>query len=590
MYKYFDIECNGLSPDKVWCIVVNDKRYDKDNIEAALADLSTGTLVGHNIIDFDLPVLNKLYGFECSLDNVIDTAILSRLYKCDRHGGHSLAAWGERLGVAKLPDLDWETYSHAMLERCAVDVKITKLTHERLMAEAGSHDWKQAIWIEQHIAHYHQRQRNNGVQLDITKVHQIADELEGELQHVHDTIAKYMPPVINHNPNPTKPFIKSGGYSSATENWYGEDVCDVCGMYTKIDIQPFNIRSDKQVKAFLYSIGWEPDEWNYKKDKSGKFHRPLIKTSPKLSDSSLEPLGEVGEMFMKKGMLQHRLSMLRNKDGVRGLVYRARADGRVEAGGIPMGTPTGRYTHSGVVNIPDNEKPYGEAIRSCFIAAEGKVLLGSDADSLEVNMEASYTFPFDGGKYAKLLTEGKKEDGTDVHTMNAKLWGVPYKVAKGGKFCVTYGGQAAKLAETLGILKKLGKRYFDNFWNGSPALKALRDAVKGALGKGYLLGIDGRKLFVRSEHSALNMLFQSAGSITVKLATILMNQRMDAAGLDWKQVLHMHDEFLIELWPDDVEAAKEIIQQCWIDAGKMLGLKVPITGSCKVGKSWGVCH
>ena len=190
MYKYFDIEADGLDPTQVWCIVVNGVRYDKDQIDMALEDLGKGTLVGHNILDYDLPVLNRLYGFEYDKHNVIDTIVLSRLYKSDRHGGHGLEAWGHRVGVEKLPDLDWLVYDPAMLERCEVDVHITKLTHEYLMAEAKGHDWNQAIEIEQLIAHYHQRQWRNGVQFNVEAAIKVADTIEGELNVVRDFIGK----------------------------------------------------------------------------------------------------------------------------------------------------------------------------------------------------------------------------------------------------------------------------------------------------------------------------------------------------------------------------------------------------------------
>lgn len=583
--KYIDIETNGLHPDTVWCGVVNDKVFDRDDVDLIGPELKDHTPVGHNIIDFDLPILNRLHGLAYNVDNVIDTMILSRLYKPDRRA-HSLEYWGIKLGIPKLPDLDWNIYDPALIDRCVVDVQITKAVHQHLLLEAGSHDWSKAIWIEQHIAHYHQRQKKNGVAFDVDKAHIIADTIAERLNDIRFRISALMPCVITHNPKPTKPFVQAGGYSSVVCNQYGPDVTQVAGLFTKINMSAPNIQSDKQTKAFLKSIGWKPDEWNYKKDKQGKIERPLIKTSPKLSDSSLKPLGEIGEMFMVKGMLQHRLSMLRNKDGIRGMVYRTRDDGRIEAGGIPMGTPTGRYTHSGVVNIPKPSKPYGEEIRSCFYAPEGRVLIGSDAKGLEARMEAHYTFPYDDGAYAAELIDG------DVHQKNAELWDVSKDDAKNGKFCLTYGGQGPRLASTLHVSKALGYEYFDAFWQHRTSLKQLKDAVHSALGKGYLIGIDGRKLFVRSEHSALNMLFQSAGSITVKLFTILMNQRLDAEGLNWKQVLHMHDEVLIEIDNDEkqIKIATEIIQRSWIDAGLQLKINVPIIGDVKCGKTWFQCH
>ena len=582
--KYFDLETNGLNPDKIWCGVVNNKVFDKDNTDL-IGPALKGNPIGHNIIDFDLPVLKKLHDFNYDVNNVVDTLILSRLFKPDRKG-HSLEWWGNYLNTPKLPDLDWNNYDPAMIDRCITDVQITKQVHNHLLSEAGSHDWSRAIWIEQHIAHYHQRQKKNGVQFNLKTAHKVADEIEARLKDIRFTIAALMPPVLTHNPSPSKPFVAAGGYSSIASNHYGKDVSQVTGPFTKINIFAPNINSDPQVKAFLKSINWVPDEWNYKTGANGKKTFPLIKTSPKLSKTSLRPLGKIGDMFILKGKLQHRLSLLRNKDGVKGMVYKVRDDGRIEAGGITMGTPTGRYIHSGVVNIPKPSKLYGGEIRGCFIAPEGSVLLGSDAKGLEARMEGHYTFPYDGGKYAAELIDG------NIHEKNATLWNVKEEYAKNGKYCLTYGGQGPRLAATLHVSKALGYQYFDAFWSHTTALKSLKDDVSDALSKGYLIGIDGRKLFIRSEHSALNMLFQSAGSITVKLATILMNQRLDAAGLDWKQVLHIHDEVLIEIVndPEQIKVASAIIEQCWIDAGKELNINVPILGDVKCGRNWTKCH
>lgn len=588
--RTIDIETNGLTPDRVWCVVMNDQTYGPDRIKEAVDSIAEegSPLVFHNGISFDLPILKDLHGLEYDVTKVIDTAVLSRLYRCDREGGHSLAAWGEKLGTAKVPDLDWNVYDEGMLERCRVDVQITKKVHEALIAEAGDWDWSQAIEIEQRIAHYHQRQERNGVAFDVVKANEVADVIAEELRGIRLSLQARMPCVIKHNPNPTKPFVAAGGYAVVTKNHYGEDVLQVAGLFTKLDVHAPNINSDKQIKEFLFSIGWKPTEYNYKKDASGKIKRPLEKTSPKLSDDSLEPLGEVGKMFMRKGMLQHRLSMLRNDDGVRGLVNLVREDGRLTAGGIPCGTPTRRYTHKGVVNIPKAKEsvPFGIDIRRCFIAKRGCKLIGSDADQLEARMDAHYTFPYDGGKRAAELLDG------DIHQHNADIWGVSRDIAKNGAYCLAYGGQAAKLAQTLHVPKGKGSEYFDLFWDGNVALKRLKLAVEGALKKGYLKSLDGGKLFIRSEHSALNMLFQSAGSITVKLATILMNERLDAAGLDWKQVLHYHDEILIEIVDDyrQIEEAGHIIKQCWLDAGTMLKINVPITGDVQVGDNWAECH
>lgn len=588
---FVDVEANGLhDATKVWCITINEDDYWGPTIPDAIERLQNhrGRLVFHHGIGFDLPLLKRLYGLSYDVNKVYDTLIMSRLLKTDR-GGHSLADWGERVGIAKVPDLDWTVWDEGLIERCHTDVAITKAVYNILQREQAGHDWSFSAWIEHWIAHYHQRQESNGVAFHYEEAIALADEIQERADAVIEALKSEMTWTFKPNPSQTNYLIKDGSIASNVKKYFGEDIKDVGGNYTKVVFSAPNPNSDKQLKVWLHSLGWTPDEWNYKKDKSGKPIRPLEISSPKISKSSLLPLGERGDLVRQRGMLQHRLSLLRNReDPDKGLINNVREDGRVVAGGIPLGTPTGRYTHYGVVNIPRAKasSEYGIELRSLFVADNGCELGGSDADGLEARMEAHYTYPFDGGEYARELLDG------DIHQKNADIWGVPRDpIAKNGKYCLSYGGQAPKLANTLGVPAKLGKKYFDMFWDGNDALKRLKLSVEKALSRGWLKGIDGRKLYIRSKHSALNMLFQSAGSITVKLATIYMNQELDKQGFDWKQVVHMHDEFLLEFkLGQDKERISQIIADCWRRAGEDLSINVPITGDTKWGDSWAVCH
>ena len=121
----FDIECNGLNPDKIWCIVAKEYKgdtfiftYDKDNIEEGIKLLQQAdTLIGHNIIGFDIPVLNKLYGVDLIKDKeIIDTLVMSRLFNPVREGGHGLESWGYRLKVYKAEQPEkWDEFHHQMV-------------------------------------------------------------------------------------------------------------------------------------------------------------------------------------------------------------------------------------------------------------------------------------------------------------------------------------------------------------------------------------------------------------------------------------------------------------------------------------------
>jgi len=593
--NFVDIEANGLTPTKIWCVSIKAdgvmRTYDYAHLQEAKERLEgrETMYVFHNGISYDLPVLKKLLGVEIPLNQVCDTMVLSRLLRCDRPHKHSLEAWGERLGLEKVPDLDWNVYSRGMLGRCERDVEITEALYHHLQKEMGTWDWEEAVRLEYKTAYWHAKQEENGVGFDIEAAKKLAAHLRRELDTTVAALKSKMPFTMSHSDRPVLPFKIDGGLKAIPARRFDNPSC-IWGPYTNVDFSEPNPNSDPQIKSLLSSLGWVPEEWNYKKDpKTKKPLRPLQKSSPKITSDSLVPLGDVGALIIKRGMLQHRFSILDNlEDDTKGLISNVRVDGRVVAGGIPMGTPTSRYIHSGVVNIPKAKDhiPYGKELRSLFIAEEGHVLIGSDAKGLESRCEAHYTFPYDGGEYARELLEG------DIHQKNADIWGVLRDIAKNGKYCLSYGGQAAKLASTLHVRPSLGTEYFDAFWDGNIALKRLKKDVERALHKGYLRGLDGRKLYVRSPHSALNMLFQSAGSIIVKTATCLMNEQLTSSHLPYKQVIHMHDEVVFEV-KDDAALIKEVvdvIDLCWKEAGTMLRVNVPILGDTNIGHSWADVH
>jgi DNA polymerase I-like protein with 3'-5' exonuclease and polymerase domains len=358
----------------------------------------------------------------------------------------------------------------------------------------------------------------------------------------------------------------------------------ISGPFTRIEPEPFNINSFGQVKDYLLSQGWKPDSFTEK-------------GSPQLTESSFHTVtGAVPQLITRRSVLMHRKRMLKNttKEGdEKGLINLVREDGRITAGGIPQGTPTGRYRHTGVVNIPkaSDKVVYGREIRSLFIPRPGYVFVGCDESALEARCEAHYCYDFPGGpEYAAELLEG------DIHTKNAEMLGCSRDVAKTFKYAISYGAQPQKIADSVGCKLNKARRLYNAFWQHNTALAALRDTViqswekRGGNNGGYLKGLDGRKLYGRSPHSLVNLLFQSAGSILVKTATCFINNWIEKEGLDAKQVLHFHDEFQLEVHPDDVDRVKELAVKAFEAAGKYHKFNVPITGEAKVGDSWASTH
>jgi DNA polymerase I-like protein with 3'-5' exonuclease and polymerase domains len=264
-----------------------------------------------------------------------------------------------------------------------------------------------------------------------------------------------------------------------------------------------------------------------------------------------------------------------------------RPDGRLEAQAIPLGTNTGRYAHRQIVNVPAVGTLYGEEIRSLLIASEGYVISGTDASGLEARVAGHYTYPYDGGAFARELMEG------DIHSKNAAVFSaaagkeISRRAAKTIYYAILYGAKARKVATQVGVSVEVGAAMLEAFWQANPAMAALvADTVTHAERYGWVPGLDGRKIMIRSPHSALNAMFQSAGAIIMKNC---FNKVLLGSDL-WHCVCTMHDEAQVEVPPD----AANYLKQQWVFAGEWVTdkfhLNVPIEFDTKVGLNYAQTH
>lgn len=379
------------------------------------------------------------------------------------------------------------------------------------------------------------------------------------------------------------------------------------GQFCRLSWHKINLNSPDQVKDYLLSKGWIPTEYNYKKDKNKRVVRDEqgtpIKASPKLTEDSFDSVeGDIPRLIARRAVLVHRQRMLKNtkKNGEEsGWLNQLRQDGRLEARAIPQGTNTGRFTHIGIVNVPNAHAIYGPEFRSLFIAPDGYSYVGCDAAALEARIQAHYVFPYKGGQeLADLLLNG------DIHMENAHMWGLVDKygekagrnAAKSPLYCLYYGGQPAKFAETLGCSLRDGEKHFKAFWEKYAALDEFKRTItkvwedRGGKRGGFLKGLDGRKLFARSPHALVNLMFQSGGSIAVKKATVLTDQWCKQHGLDSVQVLHFHDEFQRETLDAHVGLVSDLSREAFNAAGNIFKLNVPLVGDVKIGQNWYETH
>lgn len=605
----FDIETNGLREDATVVHVISLKPLEgpvesfsdtplpeiQGTIQQGLQRLlEASTLIGHNIINFDLPVLKKLYNWEPNSNvQIFDTLVVSRLLNPDRTkpitnppckgGPHSLEAWGYRIGKTKPSHENWSVFNSAMLRRNREDVEINYLTNNLLRAEMSDWNWSEALRIEHEVARIITQQEINGVNFNVTAARHLLSDLNSRILAIDSELLPQLPKSVKPRGNSvSKPFKVNGSYSKMVTDWY--PACDspnchiVGGPFTRLEFEEMNLGSMTQVKDYLLAHGWEPTEWNYNDDGE--------RSSPKLTEDSYGSIqGNLGKLVKDRLLYSHRASQ------VQGWIERVRRDGRISATANTCGTNTGRFRHSNVVNVPKASKhvPFGREMRELFTCSEGRQFVGHDASGLELRMLAHFMNDLE---FTESVINGKSEDGTDVHTRNQLAAGLSTRdQAKSFIYAFLYGAGADKIGTVVGGSRTDGLRLQKSFLENLPSLKRLLQRVKRAAGKGFLKGLDGRKVWMRGqEHKALNTLLQSAGAIVMKQSMIYLDQWVREENLDVWKVIDMHDEAQADVAYASIERYMELATFSVVKAGEHFKLKVPLAAEAKQGGNWAETH
>lgn len=589
----FDIETNALELEeitKLHTMTVYDyetdtfTRFDKEKVDEGVEFLAQAdVVVGHNIINFDIPAIQKFFPW-FQPANIIDTLVWTRLVYPDIKdidmglfkkgripgeliGRHSLEAWGHRLGEYKDDfgkTTDWQEWSQEMSDYCEQDVRVTKKLFEKLRQKGVS---EEALKLEHDVAHIIKRQVDNGFPFDVEKAEALyvkllsrREELEKELV---DTFGSWYEP----DGEPRVPKVnnrKLGIVKGAA--------------YTKIKLVTFNPASRAHIaKRLQHLYGWEPKEFT----PSGQ---------PKVDESVLSELDyPEAKLLAEYMMIQKRIGQLAEGDKA---WLKLVKNGRIHGEVITNGAVTGRMTHNNpnVAQVPAVSVPYGRECRELFKPRDGWVQVGCDASGLELRCLAHYMARYDDGAYAKVLLEG------DIHTENQKAAGLPTRDnAKTFIYAFLYGAGNEKLGSIVGGGKNAGARLRRRFLNRLPALKKLTDQVKEtAKRRGYLIGLDKRHLKVRSLHSALNTLLQSAGAIIMKKALVILDEDLQAKGFvpgkDYEFLANIHDEWQMECRPEIAEEVGKTAAEAIRKAGEYFKFRCPLDGEYKIGKNWAETH
>ena len=259
-------------------------------------------------------------------------------------------------------------------------------------------------------------------------------------------------------------------------------------------------------------------------------------------------------------------------------------DSRVRGYVNSNGAVTSRMTHSrpNMAQIVASYSPYGKECRACWTVPRGYKLVGIDASQLELRMLAHY---MDNEDYINEILNG------DIHSANQNLAGLESRSqAKTFIYALLYGAGDAKLGKVVGRGREAGKRLRESFFSSLPSFEALKNRVSREASKGYLKALDGRKLFVRSEHAALNTLLQGAGALVMKQALIILDKRIKDKGLDAKFVANVHDEWQLEVREDQADEVGKLGVIAIRETTCSLELKCPLDGEYNVGNNWAETH
>ena len=563
-----DIETDSKA-SKIWCLVTMDLDTKEMRVWQETSDElkeylnKAEVIIGHNFINFDAPILNRLWNTKIRLSQVFDTLILSRLLNPVIEDGHSLDSWGERLGLNKIDysaiwawmtdtfltkdnrNLPFDQPVESLLHHyCKRDVELTGRLYEYLRKEQEKTKTSEdALQLEFSVQAIIAEQERNGFKLDIPYAMQLLSEIKARMSAIDSDMESVFPTIVRER------------FSEKT------------GKQLKDEVIKFNPGSRKQIHERL------SDKYGWKAEKVTEKGTPIVDEEV-LSKLPYPEAKFLAEYFM----LQKRASMLDS------WLEKVGKDGRVHGKVITIGAVTGRCTHSdpNMAQVPAVRAEYGKEFRSCWVVDSGNVLVGTDLSGIELRCFAHYLNDPD---YTNEVVYG------DVHTRNQQAFGCDTRdLAKTILYATLYGASAAKVGRIIGKGDKDGKQIIDNFCKAVPAYKRLKEKVERLAEKGSIPGLDGRRLQIRSTHSALNTLLQSAGAIIAKKWMVIARANLRKAKVPYKQVAFVHDELQIEVQERYAEQVGNIMVESAAQAGIELGFRCPVGAEFKVGRNWAECH
>jgi DNA polymerase-1 len=543
--------------------------------------------IGHNSIAFDAPNLNRLLGTRLSYSSLVDTFVLSMLYSPSLADGHSLDAWGKRLGFEKGNHDDWSRLSEEMIEYCQQDVRVTGLLFEKITERMKSVGFSERSAELEHKAWVLvQKQKKNGFQLDVPRAEQLYSEIRGLERDLKEKIHELWPPELQTVGEFKRAYRLDGTYTSRYEDHkskFPRLEIRTDGSYEAYDYVEFNLGSPKQRIEKLLELGWEPVKFT-------------PKGNPSVDEDSLAAFAlssgkEEVTALAKWVVLNSRANMINNWLGL------ADEKGLIHGNLWLAGTLRYRHDKPNTANIPavrvdSADAPlrgmdglYTYESRDLWTSRDGELrsLVGVDAKGIQLRILAEYIKD-------EAFTEAILS--VDPHSANQQRMRLPSRaLTKTITYATLMGAGDEKIAREAKVTVSEAREAKASFFEQVPGLKKLVNRLKGELKRtGRITLCDGARVMVSSDHMVIPYLLQGDESRIMKQAGVYIDEGCRRSRIDSLLCGSIHDEYQFDVLNDDIDSFRDLCETSFRKSGESFGYDVPIEGSTQVGRTWSQTH
>lgn len=602
-----DIEANGLSPTKIWCVcLVHLKTGESLHFTEAAPFLkwlkeTERIFVTHNGLKADIPWLNKLWKANINSLITIDTFVLSQLFDpnlpkpegCSK-GTHSLEAWGLRVKDFKIEFDDYNKFSDEMLQYCYQDVRLTLKVYKQLASKLSKLKFSEtSVALEHAVVPIIGKQQEDGFEFNKQEAEKLLDTLRDSQRKLSDDIVELFPPRLQsvrvYNYREKRDGTPNHHYLRHRQVYPVVQRDEDAGTYEVFDYEHFNIGSPVQRTSRLLSLGYIPTSFT-------PTGLPKVDEDALVEFAKVSGIKEV-QYIADWLVLEGRANMIQT------WLDNLGSDNRIHGNVFTCGAQSRRMKHSSpnTANIPGLDAKYGKEARALWCARPGRVLVGVDAASLEGRMLLHHLNNPDAEDFfvnkkphrlnadaIKLAFEREFPTiklGKDEHA--------EYQKAKTLLYAFLYGASDHKLASTVGTTNaSVGALIRATLATNVPGLSELVKRVQSEYKSsgGLLRCIDGGYVRCPSSHAALNYKLQPDGAILMKQAIILADEALRKAKLDYLFVGNIHDEWQIDAKIQHADQIGTISAEAIRDAGVLLRFNVAQSGEYKIGFNWAETH